>query len=73
VLDLLPYPIKDISADMLVSLQADLSAVDVDGLRLGPAAVAAAFAAAMRRSLLDPWVAPDTTVSQSVACGSRHV
>ena len=63
VLDLLPFPITDISADMLVSLQAGFTAADVDALRLGPEAVAAAFAAAMRRSLQDPWVSPDTTVS----------
>ena len=63
VLDLLPFPITDISADMLVSLQASFTAADVDGLRLGPEAVAAAFAAAMRRSLQDPWITPDTTVS----------
>ena len=49
---------------MVAKLAATLTAVDVDGLRLGPAAVAAAFAAAMQRSLEDPWINPNTQVSR---------
>ena len=47
---------------MVAKLAASLTAVDVDGLRLGPEAVAAAFAAAMQRSLEDPWIDPNTQV-----------
>ncbi|KAG1668837.1 hypothetical protein FOA52_004932 [Chlamydomonas sp. UWO 241] len=60
VLDLLPYPLADLSAEMAIDLAATMSSVTVEDMRLHPEAIAAAFAAALRRSLADPWISPET-------------
>lgn len=62
ILDLLPYPLANLPADMALDLAAALASFDADAMRLQPEAVAAVFDAALRRSNADPWIVPSTQV-----------
>ena len=58
-LDLLPYPLSKLDADMSSdSLAAALSQYDVSSQRVTSSAILSAFTTALQRSNADPWITP---------------
>ncbi|KAF8063719.1 hypothetical protein HT031_003574 [Scenedesmus sp. PABB004] len=63
ILDLVPYPLQNVSVALAPDLGASFSVTDVNDLRVTRAAINATFSALQRRLRLDAWLPADTGVS----------